>query len=602
MSTKVEAVLYDEDKIKSLSSLEHIRLRTGMYIGRLGDGSHVDDGIYVLLKEVIDNAIDEYIMGFGKKVEIQLVGEQRIRVRDYGRGIPLGKVIECVSKINTGAKYNDEVFQFSVGLNGVGTKAVNALSVFFQVASIRGGKKVSAFFERGQFQHQEKTETEEPDGTFIEFQPDEEIFKKYRFQEDYIRRRLNYYAFLNSGLTLWFNGERFRSENGLKDLLKEEGEEKNIYEIIHYRDTHLEFAFTHTENYGENFFSFVNGQYTNEGGTHLSAFKEGITKAINAYSKKSFLGKDVHDGILGSIAVKLKNPVFESQTKNKLGNTDIRSTIVQEVKTALEKELHKDTALAERVLEKIRFNEKLRKDLQNVTKEAREKAKRTSIKVPNLRDCKYHLNQKNKEGQGSMIFLTEGQSASGSLVSCRNPETQAVFPLRGKPLNCFNLKRDAIYKNEELYNIMKALGIEEGIEGLRYQKVILATDADVDGLHIRNLLLTFFTHYFSELITQGHIYILETPLYKVRNKSKILYSFDEDEKEKAVALLGKEIEITRFKGLGEFNPKEFGAFIGKQIRLIQVGVPPLKETAETLEFFMGRNTPERRDYIIEHLV
>ncbi|MEK7485935.1 MAG: toprim domain-containing protein, partial [Planctomycetota bacterium] len=513
-----------------------------------------------------------------------------------------GKVVECVSKINTGAKYNDEVFQFSVGLNGVGTKAVNALSKKFLVTSHREGHKVTAIFQQGKLQEERKEKTTEPNGTFVEFTPDEEIFAKYQFKDELIRQRLKYYAYLNNGLKLGYNGETFTSEFGLKDLLAEEVSGQNLYNIIHYRGPHLEFAFTHTNNYGETLFSFVNGQYTNEGGTHLSAFKEGITKAVNTYSKRSFQGKDVHDGIVGTVAIKLKDPIFESQTKNKLGNTDIKGSIVSEIKAALEKELYKDQELAAKLLEKIRFNESLRKELQNVTKEARDKAKKTSIKVPHLKDCKYHLNQRQKEGEQSMIFLTEGQSASGSLITCRDPLTQAVFALKGKPLNCFNLKREEIYKNEELYNIMKALSIENGIEDLRYNKIILATDADVDGLHIRNLLLTFFIHYFSELVTQGHVFILETPLFKVRNKLQTIYCFDEKEKLSAIEKLKRDIEITRFKGLGEFNPKEFGYFIGKKIRIIQVGVQHIKEAYQTLEFFMGKNTPERREFIMEHLV
>lgn len=601
MAKDAKAVVYDEDKIKTLSSLEHIRTRTGMYIGRLGDGNHADDGIYVLLKEVIDNAVDEFIMGFGKKVHIE-IENQTVRVRDYGRGIPLGKVVECVSKINTGAKYNDEVFQFSVGLNGVGTKAVNALSKTFVVTSHREGKKVTATFEQGKLKGEKKDKTDEPNGTFVEFTPDEEIFPKYQFKEEIIHQKLKYYGYLNSGLTLWFNGKEFHSEAGLKDLLEEEVAGEHLYDIVHYRGSHLEFAFTHNNNYGETQFSFVNGQYTNQGGTHLSAFKEGVTKAINAYSKRSFQGKDIHDGIVGAIAIKLKEPIFESQTKNKLGNTDIKGTVSNEVKAALEKALYKDTNLANKLLEKVRFNESLRKELQNVTKEAREKAKKISIKIPNLKDCKYHFDEKYKEGQNSMIFLTEGQSASGSLVTCRDPLLQAVFALKGKPLNCFNLKREEIYKNEELYNIMKALGIENGIENLRYGKIIIATDADVDGLHIRNLLLTFFMHYFSELVTLGHVFILETPLFKVRNKIQTLYCFDEKEKLSAMDKLKGDVEVTRFKGLGEFNPKEFGFFIGKKMKVIQVGVQHIKETAGTLEFFMGKNTPERKAYIMENLV
>lgn len=597
-----KAVVYDESKVKTLSSLEHIRLRSGMYIGRLGDGSNPDDGIYVLVKEVIDNSIDEYIMGFGKRIDVNIDYETKVvSVRDFGRGIPLGKVVDCVSKINTGAKYNDDVFQFSVGLNGVGTKAVNALSEDFTVTSFREGKFKSASFSQGKLISENEGKKVEKDGTYFEFTPDTEIFKKFNYVEDFLKRRIQYYSYLNSGLKIYLNGERFQSNEGLKDLLEEEVQDEKLYPIIHYKGEKLEFAFTHSVNYGENHFSFVNGQFTNEGGTHLSAFREGILKGINEFSKKSFQGVDVRDGIIGAISIKLKDPIFESQTKNKLGNADIRGWIVNEVKEAVSVELYKDEELAKIILDKISHNEKVRKELQNVKKEAREKAKKISIKIPNLRDCKHHFGDKHEDASKTMIFLTEGQSASGSIVSCRDVYTQAVFSLRGKPFNCFGMKRDQIYKNQELYNIMKALDIEDSIDDLRYNKIVIATDADVDGLHIRNLLLTFFLHYFETLVIRGHVYVLETPLFRVRDKKETIYCFTESERVDALKKI-KNPEVTRFKGLGEISPKEFGQFIGEEIRLTQVGIEHIKEISKILEFYMGKNTPQRKKYIMENLV
>lgn len=592
--------IYDESAIKTLSSLEHIRLRPGMYIGRLGNGTHRDDGIYILVKEVIDNSIDEYIMGNGRKIEISLK-DQTISVRDYGRGIPLGKIVECVSIINTGAKYNDDVFQFSVGLNGVGTKAVNALSSSFLVRSHRDGQYAAAWFEQGVLVRQEEGPTEEPNGTFVSFVADEEVFGPYTYNLDFLRKRLSFYAYLNSGLRLKFNGETFYSKQGLLDLLDREVESERMYEPIYFKGNRIEFALTHTHNYGEDYLSFVNGQYTSDGGTHLSAFKEGILKGVNDFAKKSFQGADVREGIVGTVAVKIKEPVFESQTKNKLGNTDIKSWIIQEVKTQVEDFLYKNSETAQIILDKISFNERIRKELQSVKKLAREKAKKVSIKVPKLKDCKYHLNGKHAEGEESVIFLTEGNSASGSIVMSRDVMTQAVYPLRGKPLNCFATKRELLYQNEELYNIVQALGIEESVEGLRYNKIILATDADVDGLHIRNLLLTFFLHFFEPLVLQGHIYILETPLFRVRNKQETVYCYSEKEKEAALKRI-KQPEITRFKGLGEISPQEFGQFIGNDMRIIPVSVPERHEIHKLLSFYMGKNTPERKNYIMEHLV
>jgi len=601
LATANAQAVYDESKIKSLSSIEHIRLRPGMYIGRLGDGSNPNDGVYILIKEVIDNAVDEFIMGFGKRVDVQVSPEGQVSIRDFGRGIPLGKVIECVSVINTGAKYNDDVFQFSVGLNGVGTKAVNALSQKFRVRSNRDGRFKEAIFDKGYLTKEEEGETREKNGTLVEFEPDNEIFPgQVRIKEEFLRKRLLYYSYLNTGLTISCNGELFRSNGGLKDLLVNEVGDDTLYEPIHFRDKTLEFAFTHTHNYGETFYSFVNGQYTNDGGTHLSSFREGILRGINEYSKKSFQGVDVRDGIVGSIAVKVKDPVFESQTKNKLSNTDLRGWVSNTVKEALVDMLHKNEELAKIIVDKCSLNEKVRRELQAVKKEAREKAKKAAIKVPGLRDCKQHYGDKSKRGGESQIFITEGQSALGSLVSCRDPETQALFAIRGKPLNVFGLKKDALYKNAELYNIMKALGIEDSVDDLRYNKVVLATDADVDGLHIRNLLITYFLHYFEELVARGHLYILETPLYRVRNKKETIYCYSDPERDRAREKL-KDPEMTRFKGLGEISPKEFGQFIGPNIRLIQVQVDQLGQVKGILRFYMGGNTPDRRTYIMENL-
>jgi len=594
-------IAYDENTIKTLSSLEHIRLRPGMYIGRLGNGSHRDDGIYVLVKEVVDNAIDEYIMGHGKSVEIELY-DNEVRVRDHGRGIPLGKIVECVSVINTGAKYNNEVFQFSVGLNGVGTKAVNALSAQFTVRSQRDGQFAEARFEQGVLVHEGSGKTREPNGTFISFVADREVFGDYRYNTEFLYKRFAYYAYLNAGLTLHFNGQEFYSEAGLYDLLQQELESEKFYDPIYYRSTRLEFAFTHSQAYGDEYLSFVNGQYTSDGGTHQSAFKEGILKGINDYAKKSFKAEDVREGLTGTISVKIQEPIFESQTKNKLGNTDIRTWVVQEVKQAVEDYLHKHPDVAKIIVDKINLNESIRKELQSVKKNAREKAKKTAIKVPKLKDCKYHLNEKHPRGDESMIFITEGQSASGSIVMSRDVMTQAVFPLKGKPLNCYGSKRTIVYQNDELYNIVQALAIEESIDNLRYNKVILATDADVDGLHIRNLLLTFFLQFFEPLVLRNHIYILETPLFRVRNKKETRYCYSEAEKEQAIQALKHDVEITRFKGLGEISPQEFGQFIGEDMRLLPVNVQERQEVPKLLGFYMGKNTPVRKQYIMEHLV
>ncbi|MBN1758841.1 MAG: type IIA DNA topoisomerase subunit B [Chitinispirillaceae bacterium] len=598
MAKKSSAAVYDESKIKTLSSLEHIRLRTGMYIGRLGDGSNPDDGIYILLKEVVDNAVDEFIMGFGKRIDIG-IEQQIVSIRDYGRGIPLGKVIDCVSTINTGAKYNDDVFQFSVGLNGVGTKAVNALSSRFKVTSYRDGQYFEAQFERGTLKAKKKGSSSEPDGTRVEFLPDAEVFGDYTFNYEYVEKRLWNYAYLNAGLRLYLDNQKIESKNGLLDLLQGEVGEKTIYPIAYSKGKQLEFAFTHTQTYGETYFSFVNGQYTSDGGTHQSAFREGILKGVNEFYKKNFASQDVREGIAGAIAIKLKNPIFESQTKNKLGNTEIRGWVVSEVKSAVVDFLHKNIEMSRLLESKIVQNQKLRTELNAVKKEAKEAAKRIEIKIPNLRDCKYHLPD-GKKGERSTIFLTEGMSAGGSIISSRDVLTQAIFTLKGKPLNVFGKNRAAIYQNEELYNMMMALGIEEEIENLRYGRIVLATDADVDGFHIRNLLMTFFLNYFEELVVAGHVFILETPLFRVRNKKETRYCYSEKERDKNVKEL-RDPEVTRFKGLGEISPREFGQFIGPDMRLVEVNIKSVKNISDTLDFYMGKNTPERREYIMGNL-
>ncbi len=605
-ATKKKNVAYDEKAIQTLDALEHIRLRTGMYIGRLGDGSTPVDGMYVMLKEVVDNSVDEFIMGEGKRIEISR-DERTIEVRDYGRGIPLGKVIDCVSQINTGGKYNDDVFQFSVGLNGVGTKAVNALSSEFEVRSVRDGKFKQASFVRGKLKSEKGGKSNEANGTFIRFTPDEEIFGSFDFQEGFIEHRLRYYAYLNSGLKLAYSPrgrkkEIFQSKNGLKDLLLDEfGEAQPLYEIAHAEGDRFEMAFTHGNAYGESYFSFVNGQFTNDGGSHQSAFREGLLKGVNEYAKKSYAGEDVRDGIVAAIAVKLQDPVFESQTKNKLGSADVRSWLVPSVKDQVFRWLHGNKSEAKVLLEKVALNEKIRKELSAIKKDARERAKKVAIRIPKLTDCKFHYDDpKAKRREDTTLFLTEGDSAAGVMVPTRDVYTQAIYSLKGKPLNCHGLKRDAIYKNEELYNIMRALGIEDSMDGLRYNRVVIATDADVDGMHIRNLLLTFFLRYFEDLVLKGHVYILETPLFRVRNKNDTRYCYSNEERDEALRDI-KGPEVTRFKGLGEISPKEFGQFIGEGIRLVQVSVGSMGEVEKSLDFFMGKNTPARKDFIVANL-
>lgn len=591
---------YDESKIQTLSALQHIRLRSGMYIGRLGDGNNQDDGIYILLKEIIDNSVDEFIMRHGSKIFVDLK-DNVVKVRDYGRGIPLGKVIDCVSMINTGAKYNDDVFQFSVGLNGVGSKAVNALSSKFRVVSFRDEEYMEAIFERGVLKSKKKgKKAGERNGTYVEFTPDSEIFGDYVYNQEFLEQRMWNYAYLNKGLTLMLGKQKFYSDKGLQDLLNSEVGTDIYYDIAYHAADKIEFAFTHTRTYGETFFSFVNGQFTSDGGTHLSAFREGLLKGANEYYRKSYSGQDVREGIAGAIAIKLAEPIFESQTKNKLGNTDIRSWIINEVKSGVVDFLHKNRAAAKSIEDRIIYNEKLRKELNVVRKEAKDAARKITLKIPKLKDCKYHLDDGAK-GELSTIFLTEGQSASGSMVGSRDVYTQAIFSLRGKPLNMFGKKKTEIYKNEELYNMMMALGIENNVENLRYGRIVIATDADNDGFHIRNLLLTFFLSFFEELVIAGHVFILETPLFRVRNKKETRYCYNITERNEAMKQLTAH-EVTRFKGLGEISPSEFGQFIGEDIRLIQVTAKSLKTIPKILEFYMGKNTPERKVYIMENLV
>ena len=607
------AVKYDESNIKHLSAMEHIRLRLGMYIGRASDGSDYDDGIYVLLKEVIDNAIDEFIMGFGRKVEIGLDWNSgACRVRDYGRGIPLGSVVDCVSELNTGGKFNTESFQFSVGMNGVGTKAVNALSDRFYVRSVRDGEFSEALFEKGELKSKKRGKLKDPNersGTYVEFVPDATIFKKFRFREEHVMRRLKMYAYLNAGLTLDLNGTKIVSDEGLGDLIQDEAQFEKIYQPFHFRSKTLEFVFTHTNRFSEQYYSFVNGQHTTEGGTHLSAFKEGLTKALNEYSKKKFDGDDVREGIIGAIAVRIQDPVFEGQAKTKLGSQEIRAELVAEVKKHAEELFHKNPTEAQRLVDKVEETSKLRSQLNTIKKQARERTQAVSVRVPQLKDCKNHLkldkiNKKTgrPEGDETMIFLTEGQSAGGTLGLARDAMFQAVFFLKGKPLNTCGLNKDVLYRNEEFFNLIKTLDIEETLEHLRYSKIIFATDADVDGLHIRMLLTTFFMRFYRPLITEGRVFILETPLFRVRNKKEQHYCFSDEEREAAIKKCGKGCEITRFKGLGELNAKEFKDFIGPQMRLTPVTCMDDHEVEKTIKFYMGSNTPERKDYIMENLV
>lgn len=610
---------YTDEDIRSLDSIDHIQARPGMYIGRLGNGKHEDDGIYVLLKEVIDNSIDEFTIGAGKKIEVNVSEEGVVRVRDYGRGIPLNSVVDCVSKINTGGKFTrgedgrPAPFACSIGLNGVGLKAVNALSETFSVISRRDGQMQRADFEFGKLKNKKRTKADgEPNGTEIIFRPAERFFPGYHFDMKHILpRRMSNYAWLNVGLSLYLNGDRYYSRRGLLDMLDAKiSREDMLYEPIHYRSGKVEFAFTHIASMDENYYSFVNGQFTNDGGTHLSAFKEGLLKALNELSPKKFEASDVRSGVVAVVAVRIEDPVFESQTKNKLGNTDIRGWMVPEVAKAIADTLYKDAALKEKIIGKISDNEAVLAKIQTVKKEAKEQAKKVVLRIPKLRDSRFHLdeapNRRKLEEKdkcaSSMLFLTEGDSAASNLVKCRDTDTQAVFPLRGKPLNTYGLGKDTIYKNEELFCVIKALGIENNMDELRYSKVIIASDADVDGFHIRLLVMTFFLTLFRPFVLSDHLFILETPLFRVRNKKVTRYCYSEEERDAAQAELGKSSETTRFKGLGEISPQEFKPLIGENMRLIPVTVDNLRDVDNILKFYMGANTPERRQYIMDHLL
>ena len=600
---------YTADSIKSLDWKEHIRLRPGMYIGKLGDGSSEDDGIYVLLKEVLDNCIDEFVMGFGKQIDVECDG-QSVTVRDFGRGIPLEKLLDCSSKINTGAKYDSEAFKKSVGLNGVGIKAVNALSTAFDIQSFREGETRRIEYAKGDPQSLDKKnkKTGEENGTVISYLPDDSMFKKFRYRNEFVERMLRYYTYLNKGLTIRYNGKRFRSKEGLKDLLNENLSEDTLYPIIHIEGHDIEVAFTHVEQYGEDYFSFVNGQHTTQGGTHQAAFREALVKTIREFTKKNFEAADIRGGLVAAISVKVQEPVFESQTKTKLGSLTvapegetIRTFVGNFLKEKLDNYLHKNPQTADALQEKIQRSERERKELKGIQKIARERAKKSKVHNRKLRDCRVHLNTKDKNKFKSTLFITEGDSASGSITKARDVQFQAVFSLKGKPLNSFGLTRKVVYENEEFNLIQAALGIEEDLDDLRYNQVVIATDADVDGMHIRLLLITFFLQFFPELIRQGHLFVLQTPLFRVRNKKSTLYCYDDTEREAAIKTLGKNPEITRFKGLGEISPDEFKHFISEDIRLDPVKIDAHESIKEMLKFFMGKNTPERQEYIIRNL-
>jgi len=602
---------YTEDNIRSLDWKEHIRMRPGMYIGKLGDGSSADDGIYILVKEVLDNSIDEYVMGAGKTIEISIQGSKVI-VRDYGRGIPLGKVVDVVSKMNTGGKYDSKAFKKSVGLNGVGTKAVNALSSYFRVESSRDGKSASAEFSQGNLENQEfLDETSRRKGTKVSFIPDESIFKKYKFRNEYVAKMLKNYVYLNPGLTIIFNGEKFFSKNGLKDLLEDNNNQEDmLYPIIHLKGDDIEVAITHSKTqYSEEYHSFVNGQHTTQGGTHQSAFREAIVKTIREFYGKAFEASDIRKSIISAIAIKVMEPVFESQTKTKLGSTDmggdlptVRTYINDFLKTKLDNYLHRNTEVADILHKKIVQAEKERKELSGIRKLAKDRAKKSSLHNKKLRDCRIHLGDTKKESYlESTLFITEGDSASGSITKSRNVNTQAVFSLKGKPLNSYGLSKKIVYENEEFNLLQAALNIEDGLEDLRYNNIVIATDADVDGMHIRLLLITFFLQFFPELIKEGHLYILETPLFRVRNKKQTFYCYSDEEKREAIAKLRGKPEITRFKGLGEISPNEFVHFIGNDIRLDPVMLDKEMSIEQMLEFYMGKNTPDRQKFIIENL-
>ena len=602
---------YTEDNIRSLDWKEHIRMRPGMYIGKLGDGSSPDDGIYILVKEVLDNSIDEFVMGGGKTIEVSVQGN-KVTVRDFGRGIPLGKVVDVVSKMNTGGKYDSKAFKKSVGLNGVGTKAVNALSTYFKVESTRDGKSASAEFEKGELIGQDfLEETSRRKGTKVSFIADDSIFKNYKYRPEYIIKLLKNYVYLNPGLTIVFNGEKFYSENGLKDLLEDNNNlDDMLYPIIHLRGDDIEIAMTHSKTqYSEEYYSFVNGQNTTQGGTHLAAFREAVVKTIREFYNKNFEASDVRKSIIAAVSVKVMEPVFESQTKTKLGSTEmggelptVRTYINDFVKNKLDNYLHKNTVVAEQLLRKILQAEKERKELSGIRKLARERAKKASVHNKKLRDCRIHFDETKKEGYlDTTLFITEGDSASGSITKSRNVNTQAVFSLKGKPLNSYGLSKKIVYENEEFNLLQAALNIEDGMEGLRYNNIVIATDADVDGMHIRLLLITFFLQFFPEIIKEGHLYILETPLFRVRNKKETIYCYSEEEKQQAIHKLKGKPEITRFKGLGEISPNEFVHFIGDDIRLDPVMLDKEMSIEQMLEFYMGKNTPDRQKFIISNL-
>jgi len=599
---------YNESSIKSLDWREHIRLRPGMYIGKLGDGSSKDDGIYVLVKEVVDNCIDEHMMGYGKTIDIKIM-EHRVVVRDYGRGIPLGKVVDVVSKINTGAKYDSGAFQKSVGLNGVGTKAVNALSNYFKVQAFRDGQTKLAEFKKGVlFNDPRLGKSEEKNGTLVEFEPDNTMFKHYHFIPEYLEDLMWNYAFLNAGLTVNCNGKKFFSKDGLLDLLKQKSDAEDLcYPIVHFKGDDIEIAITHGSQYGEEYYSFVNGQNTTQGGTHLAAFREGVVKGVRDFYKKDFDAADIRASIIAAIAVRVQEPVFESQTKTKLGSTNmspegatVRGYVGDFVAKELEIYLHKNPTVADALQKRILQSERERKEIAGIKKLANERAKKANLHNKKLRDCRYHFDEKDEKGVDSVIFITEGDSASGSITKSRDVETQAVFSLRGKPLNCYALTKKVVYENEEFNLLQHALNIEDGLEGLRYNKVIIATDADVDGMHIRLLLMTFFLQFFPELVKAGHVFILDTPLFRVRTKKETIYCYSDVERQNAITKLGGKVEITRFKGLGEISPDEFGGFIGENIRLqpVLLGEGHLQKV---LEFYMGKNTPNRQDFIIDNL-
>lgn len=604
----LQADTYNEASIRSLDWKEHIRLRPGMYIGKLGDGSSPDDGIYVLIKEIIDNSVDEFVMGFGKTIEIT-ISDQQVCVRDYGRGMPLGKLVECVSKINTGAKYDSRVFKKAVGLNGVGAKAVNGLSSFFKAQTIRESRTKVVEFSRGEITKQEKEkDCDLRTGTIITFIPDPDIFGSFHFIPDYVRKMLWNYAFLNTGLTIIFNGEKFHSQNGLLDLLNTYIDTRVLYPVIHIREGEFEFAFTHCEMYGEEYYSFVNGQHTTQGGTHQSAFREALVKTIREFYKKDFDTNDIKASLIAALSIKVQDPVFESQTKTKLGSQlmepegqSIRNYVMDIVKRQLDNYLHMNPDTAEALLRKILQSEKERKEWANIKKIAKESIKKVSLHNKKLRDCRVHYNNHDEKKYDSTIFITEGDSASGSITKARNVNTQAVFSLKGKPLNCFGLGKRVVYENEEFNLLQSALNLEEGLENLRYNYVVIATDADVDGMHIRLLLLTFFLQFYPDLVRNGHLYILQTPLFRVRNKQKTIYCYSIAEKEKAIESLGTNPEITRFKGLGEISPEEFSHFIGAKMRLDPVILAKDSAINEVLTFYMGKNTPDRQMFIIENL-